>query len=808
MKTRLTKLMCLCAALLVLVAGIAAVQAEDAPAGAYVSPFAGMYNYFLVRTGDPIYVGDTVDETEYTVHELETDKIVGREFYVLQIDGAGSGIYMKAGDVLAQVFEKNPGGGNAICNLYVTVLENEMKVESVAEVEYTGKAFKPEDFITAVTMNGEEYTDYTVECVSAEEIKDAGEYMLLVTPGNELLQVDPAQVVVKVTKATPVVEATESLLYTGEVLTDKDFNLTVTLGDLDVYGECTITPSAEIKLPGKYQFAVSSDNLNEVVVDVEVAEWAPVAVTAPADWKQYNDTEVYVAYAGRDFTITGEEGKTVVIKLNGEVVEGEFVIGDAAFTAALTVIEEGNLADRVQTLEVGYVDQAATADVENANAKVDFIVPMEDPTPSVAPLKDRDNKMTVTLVEPGFITSIVCGDRIICTETDEVSAMPLDAAFETERTIALTNLQNLNAGETTYTVTYVSALTGEEKTVDLVVDEKADADVYLEVGGVSNNVNERLNKGDLILTVNGYAGEEFEIWIGDNKLQDAVIGEDGTVEVTIDRSDLPYNVKTTVNVRYIHIAGSRDTAPFIVDDTCAKPIILTPVYENGYVIAGVVEVGSTVEISYPDYEDIDPVYIRPDAYGFFTAELDMLDAGDRVAIRVFDLGDNISKLELTAMAEDELTTQSAFPMGKLYTSNKNDHRDWLNITKVSIADLKEGVELPILANNCFVIGEFTAKMDEEGKVTYSYSIDDSLAALVGSYMSYSTSGADYDAFAAHSSKAVNADEAFEINENARYIWIYAEFEVDVDVDAMVETFQLETVRDSELKQAYTKLQRN
>lgn len=819
MDTRLKKLMCLLAALVMMVLPVAdvgiggGVQAEANPDGENrpVSPDASKFEYLLLHDGKTIndgnpsvYVGDQVDMSKFTCIELETDLQVSPEFIKFVLEGpVVDGVYVAAGAVTVSVVEIN--SGFVLCAEIFTVRPNVLAVtENVAALTYTADVIDPADFITAVTLNGQAYADYTVTCLSAEEIKNVGAYVLEVSSNNAALKAEPVQVNVEVVKATPVAAvANSSLKYTGEVLTDKDFGLTVTLGDKDVYAECTVTPSEEIKAVGEYTITVSSDNLEPVEVTVKVEPWAALNI-AEVEGQPVTGTGVDVINEnGYTFEITGEPEQTVIVTYNG--VDTEITLdaeGNATFTPEYVEVNEGT-APAVQTVTVAY---AIPGGAEGDEAS--FIYDDKDAEPALeltAPL-NRQAEWTIVLPEYGSVTSVVAtwdGETRTVFTADVTDAYSANEAHE--QVLTLTELYNIPEGAT-YTVTFVD-LAGHSRTATCEVG-KSDVDIDFSTSPTGTNTHDRLQeRGNLIFDVIGYANETFKVYINGDEYGTYTFDANGECEVIIDRNDLPRDTNTNVSASYVYVNGSVTSNTFIVDDYCTKPIILTPVYENAYVIAGVVEVGSTVVISYPDYPELGSTFVRPDVYGFFAAELDMLDEGDKVQIDVQDLGDNWTSVVLVAQAEDELATQMAYPMGKLFTNNRVTDQPWLVATKVKVDDLKDGVTLPILANNCFEIGEFTAVMDENGNVVYNYTVDDSVAVVVDSYMTYAKKF-DYEAFAGRSCAAVEAGEAFAIDANAKEIWIYAEFAVELDVDAMVETFQLQSARDNEVKLEYTKLQRN
>ena len=820
MDTRLKKLMCLLAVLAMMilpVAGIGIVEeahADDtgASGNVCVSPDASRYKYLLLHDGlavndnNPlVYVGDAVDLSGFTCVELDTDNLVCPGYIEYKLEGpVVDGVYVAAGAVTVSVVEIN--SNLVLCAGIFTVQPNVLAVtEHVAELTYTADVIDPKEFITAVTLNGQAYTDYDVKCVSAEEIKNVGAYVLEVSSNNAALKAEPVQVNVEVVKATPEVDVEfDYLPYTGEEMDAEDFGLTIKVGEKDVSGECTITYSPDkILEAGEYSIHVAGgNNLEDAEKTVKV--WAALDIAEPSN-NIYD--KVYVINGDNcSIKVSGEPQQWVNVYVNGaEKPELKQLNADGNATIELTAINEGSFADRKQTIRVSYQEFEEIED--NVSVYLDAII---SDALNVEVPHNRQEQLEVVLPEPGYvskievkwtseITDILYTDDKVKDQYSEVS-IPLEYAY----------LINQPAGAT-YSV-YFKDLAGNEYEAVSVVTT-----LYSSKPGISiqpaKNTKDRVKGGDLEVTVTGLIGETVIVsnsWNSDVR-EITISGDEGSREgkatVTFPQSDIPRNQVLSVTAEYVNIDGSNSIGGFQYDDYCSKPIILTPVYENAYVIAGVVEVGSAVEISYPDYPELGSTFVRPDAYGFFAAELDMLDEGDKVQIEVQDLGDNWTSVVLVAQAEDELATQMAYPMGKLFTNNRVTDQPWLVATKVKIDDLKDGVTLPILANNCFEIGEFTAVMDENGNVVYNYTVDDSVAVVVDSYMTFAKKF-DYEAFAGRWSTAVEAGEAFAIDANAKEIWIYAEFAVELDVDAMVETFQLQSVRDNEVKQEYTKLQRN
>jgi len=780
--------------------------------------------YLFYMNDKDVYAGDKVNLEHF---ELWCDgDLVDPADYTLS--GAGNGeVYDTFGVVTVKAVCAQHNRVLHACT--VNVLPNELNV-TVVDKTYAATVFAADEFVTGATyvygdLKGQK-AEYTVTA-DGTEIKKVGAYSLAVSAAYA----EDAAVTANVVKAQPVINVVyDHLPYTGTNLKDA-FGITVTIGDTDVTAECDVEPETIIE-SGDYVVKFAGNNNLLPAEDVAVKVWKSLAIVSVEgngqDLYTTNDGVPVIGDNGAIFTISGEPGKSVTVEYNGQSFDVTLdpVTGKATFTLDFVEVDENGV-PQVQNLVV-YYSEFADSEAIGARATVDFIFDSKDNEPELvldAPM-NRQYEWDIVLPEYGSVTKVTTNFPWIDAEGNESVRGVLYEADVTDeysknedhvQRITLKNIANIPVGEE-YTVTFTD-LAGHSYTATCEIVEMSTCDINIEALKIvledgsettkytDPNENKRLiNRSDIFAKVIGEPNEIFNLTIGGELYGQYMLDENGECEVRIERNALPRNITISIKVEYVYVHGSNATNDFIVDDVCAAPIILTPVYENAYVIAGVVEVGSVVKISYPQYEELGYIWVSPDPYGFFCAELDMLEIGDQVQIDVFDLGDNAAKVILTAISEDELTAQTAHVMGKLFTDPQNEAQPWMNITKVRVADLKAGVTYPILANNCFEIGEFSATMDENGKVVFDYEIDDSIAELVDSYMTV-VNKADFDGLAARTYKAAGED-GIDADPDAKDLWIYAEFIVNLDVDGMVETFQMESLRESVLKQQYIKLQQN
>ena len=132
--------------------------------------------------------------------------------------------------------------------------------------------------------------------------------------------------------------------------------------------------------------------------------------------------------------------------------------------------------------------------------------------------------------------------------------------------------------------------------------------------------------------------------------------------ITMDTGDLKQlDSKLPVTIRFDDLNGSATFQSIGYDAKADTPVILTTLYDNCNVVAGIVEPNVRVTISVNG----ESIVVTSDRWGFFvTDELPICYEGDEVSFRYYDKAGNTVRITKIVGEPEDPVLMDAFMLGK------------------------------------------------------------------------------------------------------------------------------------------------
>ena len=463
----------------------------------------------------------------------------------------------------------------------------------------------------------------------------------------------------------------------------------------------------------------------------------------------------------RTLTISGEPGQTVVLEINGKKAEFKFEgtaydnypnTSEEPEKLQITFNANGVLLDQ-EKKETGLKlleneETTVTLSYENTNLKkmedddppasldikVLFDTIKPDLTDAIDNFANRAKEVKFKVPEPGRLEAIrfneytePCGDVYNDVSKDygnyvESKAIRWD-----------TDLKLIQAGDKAMEVHYTD-LACNETIEQFAVGRSGGMPIKIEVQPVTSNdridMSSKPEKVSINITGTGY--EKLDVFVQPNVFtsegNDNFTGS-GNWDTTnmgfynreLNTSSFPDNAEITVTARYHDLSGGEESISFYFDETADAMVMTMPqVTEDNWVISGIAEPGSTVEVYVNGERVSNRVF---DSYTIFTARQPQMEVGDTVRIVATDLSGNRSEATTTIEAGPSNGKQvmGAYAMGKVYTDAHTNKEDpgWMMAGLYTEEELLAGVKVPLVAANAFHIGEVSLQL-KDGKPEYSF----------------------------------------------------------------------------------------
>jgi hypothetical protein len=225
-------------------------------------------------------------------------------------------------------------------------------------------------------------------------------------------------------------------------------------------------------------------------------------------------------------------------------------------------------------------------------------------------------------------------------------------------------------------------------------------------------------KLDVSIQPGSYAARGEEIFTGSGNWDTQ---NQGYYSCEVNTSSFPDNAEITVTAKYHDLSNGEASYSFYFDETADAMVMTMPqVTEDNWVISGIAEPGSTVEVYVNGERVSNRVF---DSYTIFTARQPQMEVGDTVRIVATDLSGNRSEATTTIEAGPSNGKQvmGAYAMGKVYTDAHTNKEDpgWMMAGLYTEEELLAGVKVPLVAANAFCIGEVSLQL-KDGKPEYCF----------------------------------------------------------------------------------------
>ncbi len=307
----------------------------------------------------------------------------------------------------------------------------------------------------------------------------------------------------------------------------------------------------------------------------------------------------------------------------------------------------------------------------------------------------------------------------------------------------------------------------------------------------------------ITMTATGGFDEVTRLTIGTTSDTKNLNQGENTWETVTD--SLQKDTRMFVTISFDDLVGSATYQSFGYDNKADVPVVTTRLYDGCNVLSGIVEPNRKVTITVNG----ESITVNSDRYGIFTTdELPLAYEGDTVTIHYVDRAGNFVTLELTVGPEEDPVKLDAYMLGRLRTDahKRDENAKWAYILNASKATLEAGVTLPIIAGNVVEVGEITLKMDEEGAISYSYTLNDGVELDGDETVVVDTNG-DYDALMDLIGTKISSEGTkIEVKGKDPTYSFVAKFEVEVPAEELEQTFQTLDASEDELKRQFEERQ--
>ena len=464
----------------------------------------------------------------------------------------------------------------------------------------------------------------------------------------------------------------------------------------------------------------------------------------------------------RILTISGEPGQIVVVEINGK--KAEFKLEGTAYSnypdasaeskeLQITFNSNGVLLDHEQK-ETGLrllenEETTITLSYKNTNLReIDDDVPpasldikvlydtiKPDLSEAIGEFKNRDQNVKFTAPEPGRLESIRFSEHSEPYEKvfNDVSKSYGDYVEDLPVGWNTGEVKLIQSGDNAMEVHYTD-LACNETTENFAIGRSQGEPIVIKVEPITGD--NRIDMGSkpeavrVSVTGTGYETIEVSIQPSNNSYRrEELIAGSGNwarnsckeIPLEVNTNIFPDNAEITVTARYKDLVNSDESISFYFDETADAMVMTMPqVTEDNWVISGIAEPGSTVEVYVNGERVSNRVF---DSYTIFTARQPQMEVGDTVRIVATDLSGNRSEATTTIEAGPSNGKQvmGAYAMGKVYTDahTNKENPGWMMAGLYTEEELLAGVKVPLVAANAFHIGEVSLQL-KDGKPEYSF----------------------------------------------------------------------------------------
>lgn len=501
-----------------------------------------------------------------------------------------------------------------------------------------------------------------------------------------------------------------------------------------------------------------------------------------------------------DGTITtdGNGHATVIVK--GEGSEGQLTVGNLT----PVTVRSGQMFE----LNVAYADTENLTDNDSATAPTAsaqaYVYDMEALPVTVEQLYNR--------AAGGVVVNLPEDLKEIAFASAEGTGVPFNGASADLKAgdgqmIPFSTTNKLHSTvfdpQSVYTVTYTD-LVGNVGTVTNLTVAQASGTLRIDALQPDLNASKRIGAtGSLTWTITcqptGGNSENVVLNIGGAGFGGTLTP--GANTMTTNTGSLRTDSLLNVVISFEDLIGSATFESFVYDPKCDAPVLTSEAYADCFLLSGIVEPGASVQIRVNDIV----TRAKVDSFGVFVAQMPVMYEGDEMIITVTDQAGNTVVKNYMVSEERLLSRMTAYMMGKTFTNaheaKADEEAEWTTITTVTENEIREGkAVLPIVAGNLVQVGTITMTMDENGGISYSYTLEDGVELLSEDVRVY-TSRSKEEAIA-HTGVLLSTESGTKLSAKRGTYYVTAEFEVDVPVDMLQTTFQTEKVTESELKRCY------